>query len=166
MGNSPRRRSFLMRGLGVIVAIAIAIGIWLGGLFKNIGFDTGTGGGTVTPLVSSDSQTSLKDSPQPSSEESEDSDKPNVVGTQEVVVVIIDDRSYFLRADIGVTETRVSLDALIELVKNAQGNEDEIRLRVFRRNSARASTENALKQALSDSQIPSAAVQWVDEIIP
>lgn len=163
------RRSFKMRAFSIIVAIAIAIGVWLGGLLDDFGLGVGDGGGQTTALLStqpSDGTTSSGASERQPDEETSKSSETTGSNDLKVVVVIIDDRNYFLQGDVGVTETAVSLDTIIKLVQNTSGNDEDIRLRVFRRKSSRASTELALQQALADAQIPETHVQWVSEIIP
>jgi hypothetical protein len=70
--------------------------------------------------------------------------------------VLIDERSYFLRRVVDGQEeyNRIELPELINLAKSTRGNEDGIRVRIFRRESSRASAENVLHEKLTEAGLP------------
>jgi hypothetical protein len=75
------------------------------------------------------------------------------------LTAIIDGREIFLKNSL--EESPISASQLAGLVREADGNEDGIRLRVLRRRSSRVSTETELQDALRQAEVPDAAVFWV-----
>ena len=49
----------------------------------------------------------------------------------------------------------------MELIQAAEGDEDGIRLKIYRNDSTRASSEEKLKQALAEAGVADTAVFWV-----
>lgn len=77
----------------------------------------------------------------------------------DVVKVVVAERAFALRSEKG--ERPIQLPEIIELVKQAPGDTDGIRLRIYRKPSSRASAEDALQTALSDAGIREDVVEWV-----
>ena len=74
------------------------------------------------------------------------------MGNFKVLDVLIDDRSYFVRAAGSDDEYLAKqLDEVIRLTKTAEGNDDGIRVRISRRKDARISTQQDLQRALQDA---------------
>jgi hypothetical protein len=137
--------------VGGALALGIAAGVWLSDWFKGIG----VGGGSGVGIGQSGWQG------MPSGEESEVADlgvsyqTPLPAGPV-TLRVVIKDRSYFLRD--GETDTPIELAALVDAVKQHPADEDGIRLRLYRTNTARVTAELQLREALQAAGIPDAAV--------
>ena len=129
-------------------AVILAIGVLIGMFGKLPGF--GTGSGNSRSVATS----------QPVEVPLAAKDRIDEPGTQQVVTVLIDDRSYALVLQVG-SETvyrPVDLPDLVREASAATGNSDGLRVRILRRESARASTEENLYAALADAGITGDAV--------
>ena len=76
-----------------------------------------------------------------------------------VVKVVVAERAFTLRSENG--ERPIQLPEIIDLVKQAPGDIDGIRLRIYRKQTSRASAEDALGTALTDAGIREDVVEWV-----
>ena len=154
-----------------ILGVALIAGIWLGIYLKDI-FRFGTGGDGFLGLGKSGDNSSsitkaenrLKDDDAANPDDSTD----EIIGTQtpaqeratsQVIKVLIDDRQFLLRD--GKTDQPIALPKLIGLIKDAPGDADGVRVRIYQKLSARVSAEEQLKEALAEAQIPDAAIFWV-----
>ncbi len=83
----------------------------------------------------------------------------------DVVYVLVDDEQYFIQTteDDKPVKTKATLKEILETVKNATGNKEGVKIQIKILKSARLLTENALKDALSEAEIPSAAIAIVEE---
>ncbi len=135
--------------VGGALVLGIAAGIWLGDLFKGIGTGDGIGigqsgfSGVTTGLTSGSADLGV------SSENSSD-----VV--PESLRVIIKDREYYLRS--GDDETPIDLNALVGMVQSASGDDDGIKLRIYRTGSARVTAMLQLRDALKASGVAEGAI--------
>ena len=157
--------------LGAVLVAGIAVGLYFGDLWKGFGGGNSLGVGTTDH-----SSTSVKD---PDAEKRDANAKTgetaktvapsntdidveksiaSIPGTHRVVKVVIADRSYFVRSTIGDVPT--DLNQLVKLVKAATGDEDGIRIRIYRRPTSRTTTELALRDALLDAGIAEEHVVW------
>ena len=74
------------------------------------------------------------------------------MGNFKVLEILIDDRSYYVRAADSDDEYLAKpLDEVIRLTKTAEGNADGIRVRISRRKDARISAQQDLQRALQDA---------------
>ena len=142
--------------LGGALVAGIGLGVWLGLPFKGfLGLGHGSGQYDEKGETGDKKESS---SAQPASV-SIDSQGELPVTIPDVVKVLIDERDFLLRqAD---EDVPITLSNLIHLIKQAPGNEDGVRLRIYEKSSARASAEESLKQALVDAGIPDSAIFWV-----
>jgi hypothetical protein len=142
---------------GAALVIGIAAGIWLGDLWKGFGTGSGLGlgnGGDQVTLVSSSRETT----PDASAE----SPAEPVAGN--VLRVVIRDRSYYLKT--GREERRLTLEDLVQAVRNTPGDADGLRLRVYRAEDARVTADVQLREALRGAQIPESAIFWSPDAAP
>lgn len=155
--------------LGAVLAAGIAVGLYLGDIWK------GFGGGTSLGIGISDS------SSQNSSEGSEEGQKGGsgpvkVVMNEDappespaaalpaspvthVLKIVIADRSYFVRSPEGDQPTE--LKDVINQAKVATGDEDGIRVRVYRKLTSRPAAEIALNDALIAAGLNEDQIVWV-----
>lgn len=162
---------FKLRNLvGVALVLGIAAGVWLGDFFKGLGFGLGPGYGGGS--ASSGSGKSSGDGSDSSSgadlvghhaEPNDADDAVPAAPSKELVRILIDDRSYFLRQ--GKKKQPISLEALVRLIELTDPNEDGLRAMVDRTPSSRASVEDKLYAALKDAGIPANAIYVVPNAV-
>ncbi len=140
--------------LGAVLVAGIAAGVYLADFWKGFGWGGGPQGvagnsSTTSKPKSADSKTSSK--------EASPMDKTSTVSGK-VVKVVIDNRSYFLRTADGDQATE--LNDLVSLARAAAGDEDGIRIRIYRKKSSRPSAEEALRDALVAAGVPEEQAAW------
>ena len=155
-------RGFLFRKrniLGAALLAGIGLGVYLGRL------NFGWGGGNKFGIGSSDGETQATISsadPIKALTEPANQEDLNSIPVSNVVRVLIDNYQFLLRGEKGDAKTvPVDLKKLMELVQAAEGDEDGIRLKIYRNDSTRASSEEKLKQALAEAGVADTAVFWV-----
>lgn len=154
-------RGLLFRKRNILGVVLIA-GIWLGaylgkwGLGLGDGFGLGTGGQAWVPSGSNSSSSEDADRTPADKEQSE---SPSLPSSAKFVKVMIDDREFLLVN--GTKEEPITLERLMELVKQVPGDDDGIRLRIYEKSTARMSSEESLKEAIEREKIPETAVMWV-----
>ena len=108
-------------------------------------------------------------SPQPkviTSKPKETTAGSQLVSASEVIEVIIDDRKFFLKSkEDNQPLKEIELDMLMTLVKKTAGNEDGLRLRIFRTPTSKSSKEGELDQALNEAKIPDNAIYRVKDLL-
>jgi hypothetical protein len=140
----------------VALVLGVAAGIWLSDLWKGPG-GNGLGLGKGPAVVSKDEGAASAPAPN-------DNESPAPALTAKTLRVLIRDRSYFLKD--GSQETSITLDALVGALRNTDGDEDGIRLRVYRAENARVTADVQLKEALQQAEIPESAIYWSPDPLP
>lgn len=163
MATDSRKTLFRKRNiLGTALIAGIGMGVYLG-QFKGFGL----GGGSQFGLGLSDGETQATiESPAGAIKplDIKPVDPENSVTSQDVsdvVRVLIDDRKFKLKSEISGAEIPVDLKKLIELIQQAPGDEDGLRVRIYRTTTSRASAEESLKQELTAAGIDETAIFWV-----
>lgn len=140
----------------VMLVLGVAAGVWMSDLWKGLGGGSGLGLGDG------------KKSPARSADEGRETapelgvDGPaSTTHAGQTVRVIIRDRDYFLKE--GRQETPLPLDRLVDTVRDVSGDDDGVRLRVYRAESARVTAELELREALQKAEIPESATYWSPE---
>lgn len=141
--------------IGTALVLGIAAGVWLGEFWKGFGWGGGSGFGQGDSLLVTTQPTNSTTPP------AEDDTRDSPTSTQ-TVRVVIRDRSYYLKQSL--EEQPITLQDLVALVQRAQGDEDGIRLRVYRAESSRATAELQLQEALRAVDIPESAIYWSPEV--
>jgi hypothetical protein len=145
--------------VSVVLVLGVAAGVWLSEFWKGFGNGKGLGLGNG-------------DKPAAVSTEEEGDAAPELgvdgpastTHAGETVRVVIRDRDYFLKE--GRTETPLPLDRLVDTVREVPGDDDGIRLRVYRAESARVTAELELREALQKAEIPESATYWSPDAAP
>jgi hypothetical protein len=158
-------RGMLLRKRNILVAALVA-GIGLGvyfGSWKGFGWGGGAGseigGGDGETHVSVGSEKLIKN---PSTRTAVQNQDDASIPVPDVVRVLIDDREFLLRsANDDSRDAKISLPKLIQLIEQAPGDADGLRVRIYRKTTARASAEESLKDKLTAAGIEDAAVFWV-----
>lgn len=165
---AERSRGLLFRKrniLGAALAAGIGLGIYLGqwGGFGFFGSGKGTGNGQGEGLSETQVNTaapSYEALEEAKSRAADKVDEEAVPGKGPDVINVVIDEKQFLRL-IGKKTTSISLEKLIDLVKQAPGDQDGVRVKIYEKDSARASAEEALKTALKKAEIPADSIFWV-----
>ncbi len=76
------------------------------------------------------------------------------------VSVVIDDRNYYIR-DASGFDRPSTLEEVVSLTQSAPGDDNGIGLRIYETLNARAGTEDALRNALTNATIPDSKTLWV-----
>lgn len=148
-----RKSRTAAKGVGIVALIAFLIGMYTG----IPGFGGGEG---VQGNVPRD---------QTKAAPIEDADDESQTGLEDdVVTVLIDGRSYsVLTSSDGQQEYRAtSIEEVARLATAAKGDESGVRVKVLRRESARASAEEKLQVALSQAGVPESSVYWQKQFTP
>lgn len=159
MATQSRGLLFRKRNiLGVVLIAGIWLGAYLGKWGLGLGDGLGLGPGSHASIPSgTNNPSSESENAQPFEPEKEKS--VALPESTKFVKVMIDDRNYLLVN--GTKEEPISLPKLMELVNQAPGDEDGIRLRIYEKSTARMSAEEGLKEAIEKEKIPETAVIWV-----
>ena len=154
-----RKRNFL----GAALLAGIGLGVYLEKL--NFGWGDGNQFGIANTGTGDGNDTQVSVAPvdvinKPAEAIKEADELP--IAVPDVVRVLIDERQYYLRSEIGGgQDLLIALPKLIDIVSQAPGDEDGLRVRVYRRSTARASAEEKLKTAFAEAGINDAAIFWV-----
>jgi hypothetical protein len=142
---------------GVALVLGIAAGVWLSDFWKGFGGGNGIGlgkGGNAVSISSGDGESV------PVAVEN----SPSTVHAGHTVRIVIRDRSYFLRT--GQEETPVSLEQILDAVRSAPGDDDGVKLRVYRAESSRPTAELQLQETLQKADVPESATYWSPDAMP
>jgi hypothetical protein len=143
-GGTSRRVAV---GGGAILILGIIMG-----MFMDL---PGLGSGTIASKGKRTTATTAP--PETISPDTEADDSPPTV---DLITVLIDDRSYSLVKKVGeeTVFSPVELSSIVDQATKVSGNEDGIRVRILRRESARYMAETDLRKALADAGIENEAV--------
>lgn len=167
---------------------AVLIGLALFMLFRGFGLGPGDGSGKSGSGGNADAETEKEaeilaaDSAPSTSEAEETSDgktssRPSTNGLTfdeekaiagNVLTVLIDEHDYLMQIP-GTTDAvyrRAELARLVELAKRAKGDTNGIRVRILRRESARASAENQIKADLLHAGLTADAIVMPRDFVP
>lgn len=158
--NTPRAPGiFRLRNLlGGALVIGVISGIWMADKLPGLG----TGGGVGIGV----GNTGIMGTPTGIEKNAEfNVGKEHVDKTAgKSLRVVIEDWNYLVRS--GDSETPIELDTLVKQVAKLKGDADGIRLRVYRTESARATAEHKLQDALKAANIPESAIYIAPDIAP
>ena len=141
--------------IGGVIVVAFVVGGFLGGLFPQLGFGPGGGGGRGEPGSGGipKSKKHLIAKVANRSDKTEETDS-------RVLHVLIDGRSYFLvKAD---GDHPVPLDELLEQVQYFPGDRQGTRVRVSRKPSSKTTAEIQLRDSLVKAGLSEDEIDWQD----
>lgn len=155
MAKKKKSNNAAMKGVGAAVVVAFLIGMYSGipgfgggeGAQGNAGAAASETGGGPVEAPDDLTKTGLEDN---------------------VVTVLIDGHEYaVLTKRDGKEEYRAaSVDQVVSLAKIAQGDDTGVRVKVLRRESARASAEEQLRGSLVSAGIPAPSIYWPNQFLP
>ena len=156
MSGKGKGRGKMAAGAGVILALGILFGML--GPF-------GLGSGSGTPGVESSSETLATTDGSGAAVAAPE--RRTTDGPADKITVLIDGHDYFQVLNVGgkPVQRAKSLDDLLNEVKLVPGDDDGVRIRILRKDSARASAENALLAALESNGIGTDAVYMPDAFV-
>ncbi len=168
---------------------AVLIGLALFMLFRGFGLGPGSGPGEGgsgdadeksderPKILAADSAPQQSDTKEQPDSEAEAAAGKNANGltfdeekaiASSVLTVLIDEHDYLMQIP-GTTDPvyrRADLARLVELAKRTKGDSNGIRVRILRRESARASAENQIKADLVHAGIGTDAIVMPREFVP
>jgi len=144
--------------LGAVLVAGIATGIYVGKFWKGFGGGSSLGVGVGDPQANSQAGADAK-SPEIKTPDRPEPESPPPADVPRVVRVVIDDQSYFVRSEGG--DEPIDLKQIVALTRAAAGDEDGIRIRIYRKFSSRTSAELALSAALVEAGIKDDQTVWV-----
>ena len=146
--------------VSVVLVLGVAAGLWLSEFWKGFGFGDGKGPG----LGDGDKAVAVSTDDEGGAAPELGVDGPaSTTHTGQTVRVVIRDRDYFLKE--GRKETPLPLDRLVNTVREMPGDDDGIRLRVYRADTARVTAELELREALQKAEIPESATYWSPDAV-
>lgn len=152
--------------LGAVLIAGIATGVYLSDYLKGWGLGGGPGisGSNASKGTLNTGADSGDDKNTAATVDSTPNYAPDesVAHPPQVLKVVVADRSFFIRETGEVPElTQVDLKQIVRRAKAATGDDDGIRVRVYRKSSSRASVEVELRDALVAAGITEDQTVWV-----
>ncbi|MFK7820894.1 MAG: hypothetical protein AB8G99_19425 [Planctomycetaceae bacterium] len=154
MSRKKKGSGSLTKGVGAAVVVAFLLGMYTGipgfgggsGAEGNADVDASGGGGPVE-TTSDLMKAGLEDN---------------------VVTVLIDAREFaVLTKKDGQEEYKAaSMDQIVQMARAAQGDDTGVRVKVLRRESAKASAEESLRNSLASAGVPATSIYWPRRYIP
>ncbi len=143
--------------LGGALVVGVICGVWLGDFLPGLG----TGGGIGFGVGS----TGVMGTPTGVDRAAEfNVGKEHVDKTAgKSLRVVVKDWNYFVRT--GDKDTPITLEDLVERVAQLPGDADGIKLRVYRTESARATAEHRLQDALKTASVAESAIYFAPDIV-
>ena len=151
----PRKRTIV----GALLAVGIAIGVWLSGMLPNLGLGSGDGDESKASVVSTRPISSPV--PVPVDERRKTVSSPSVPTDPDVLEVVVNDEIYSIRTVVGETETLepADLQQIVELAKQAAGNNEGVRVVILRDPSALFLTWKTLEKELAQAGLRSDSIE-------
>ncbi len=168
----PRKRTVL----GGTLAVGLVAGIWLSGRLPQMGsgFGLGSGGDGVLgqtetkPIAAqTDEEVVKSDSNNESAEHDPKPKRTDAEPLDEVLTILVEDRHYAVwrKTRKGNGYFPAELDELVQLALAAAANEDGLRVRVLRSESARVSAWQKLQSELVQAGVPAEAIVLTKDLV-
>lgn len=157
--SQPARFFSTRNVMGIVLIAGIGAGIYLGDFMKGPGF--GGSSNSANKGTGADGDGSEKVSSKKTTETTEPKPEKTAAAPLQtpVVKIVVSDRAYLLRTATG--DEPIELDQIVSYATAAKGDEDGVKIRVYRKPSSRASTEIALQQALTAAGVGEEQTVWV-----
>jgi hypothetical protein len=162
MTKRPKR---MMYAGGGVLILGIILGQFFG-LTPGINTDSGPGESEQTTESADESQSIMASSesdivpvliePEPKK------NKSQLEVPLRVLDILIEDRSYLIKSATQPEDSYqpAEIDKIIQFAKQTSGDEDGIRIRVYRKGSARVIPESQLKDALKKAGLSQQTIDW------
>lgn len=164
MTKRPKR---LMYAGGGVLILGMVLGQFFG---LTPGINSGSGDGEEKPASTDDSRAIMASTESdivPILIQPEPKHKSLDELPLKVLDILIDNRSYLIKASSQPQERYRSADIkeVIQQAKRATGDEDGIRIRVYRKGSARVIPESLLKDELKNAGLAPQMVDWKNHLV-
>lgn len=169
---TPRKRTIV----GGTLAVGLIVGIWFSGFLPQLGSGLGLGSGGDTVIGKPDtSRVSVNASPgeseqSTSSEPTSKESKPvpvNVEPLDDVLTILVEDRHYAVwkktRSGNGFFPSELA--DVVTLATNSKPNDDGLRVRILRSESARVTAWQKLQQELVQAGIPPESILMAKDLV-
>lgn len=158
MAKKKKSSNAAIKGVGAAVVLAFLIGMYSG--------IPGFGGGGAGAQGNAGAAAAAAETGGGPVETPDDLTKTGL--EDNVVTVLIDKHDYAVLTKYdGKEEYRAaSIDQVVSLAKIAQGDDTGVRVKVLRRESARASAEELLRGSLGNAGIPAPSIYWSNQFLP
>ena len=163
------RKRTMVKGGGIVILIA-AVAAWLSGIFDGMGFGPGDGAGLGTgrPAVTG------PDAPRDDLESVSHTDRAHVADHDgaplelRVLEIVVAGRGYEVRREVDgeVRFLPAELSRVKALAARTTGNDEGIRILIYRRESALPQAERALDEALAEVGIADAEIVRREDLLP
>lgn len=171
-GMLPRKRTVI----GGTLAVGLIAGIWLSGKLPHLGsgFGLGTGGdgvlgqpNTSNVVILAEEGVSKPGSINDSAEHGRKPKRTDAEPLDDVLTILVEDRSYAVwrKTQKGNGYFPAELDELIPLALNATPNDDGLRVRILRSESARVTAWQKLQSDLVQAGVPADAIVLTKDLV-
>ncbi len=143
--------------LGGALVIGVICGVWLSDFLPGLGTGGGVGVGVGSTGIMGTPNGIEKDAEFNVGKEHTDK------SAGKSLRILIEDWNYLIRSE--GKNTPIALEDLVKRVAGLEGDADGIRLRVYRTESARATAEHRLQDALKAANVPESAIYLAPEVV-
>jgi len=157
------------RLFGASLVAAAAFGVYLAGKLPGWGLGSGSGNGSGNGSISDtridgtpDGQTQM---PVPPANQKTVPAEAVELTEPKALELVVDGAGYALKSDSSENRTPITLDQIPPLLTRRTGDDEGVRVRIFRRENALPSAEEKLDTALRAAGVPDSAVHKVDGLI-
>ncbi|MBC7817972.1 MAG: hypothetical protein IAG10_13860 [Planctomycetaceae bacterium] len=171
-GLLPRKRTVI----GGTLALGLVAGIWLSGKLPHMGSGFGLGSGgdgmlgqpdTSNVSVQTDDGAAKSDSLSAPVEHGPKPNRTDAEPLDDVLTILVEDRHYAVwkKTRKGNGYFPAEMDELIQLALAAKSNEDGLRVRVLRSESARVTAWQKLQSELVQAGVPADAIVLTKDLV-
>ncbi len=168
----PRKRTVI----GGTLAVGLVAGIWLSGKLPHTGsgFGLGSGGDGVlgqpdanNVAVQSDDDAAKSNSIRDAGDQVEKSKRPDAEPLDDVLTILVDGRHYSVwrKTRNGNGYFLAELDELIPLALNTNRNDEGLRVRILRSESARVTAWQKLQSELVQAGVPADSIVLTKDLV-
>jgi hypothetical protein len=169
----PRKRTIL----GGTLAVGLGVGLWLSGKLPQMGSGFGLGSGGDGMLGKPDpSEVAASNDQADNSAADHDSEKhtPNLTRTEaeppvdHLLTILVDGRTYSVWRTSPKSNGYypADLDELVQLALNAKPNDEGLRVRILRSESARVTAWQKLQSELVQAGVPADEIVLTKDLVP
>lgn len=171
-GLLPRKRTVI----GGTLAVGLVAGIWLSGKLPQMGSGFGLGSGgdgvlgqpdTSDVAVQNDDGAAKSDSTSDSAEHDPKPKRTDAEPLDDVLTILVDGRHYSVwrKTRNGNGYFNAELDELIPLALNTKRNDDGLRVRILRSESARVTAWQKLQSELVQAGVPAESIVLTKDLV-
>ena len=155
MKSSQQKKGKTGKRLAVGGGAILVLGV-LFGMFGPFGFGSGSGEADGDGVVATTDPSASATVTSP--------EKRSTDGPADNITIVIDGHDFLQVVNVGgkAVQRAITLEDILKQVQTVPGDQDGIKIRVLRKDSARASAENALLTALNEGGVSNESVYMPD----